>query len=203
MSGWQEFIGYLGTGLAFMTFYMKAMLPLRYIAVSSNAAFIVYGYYTGMYPVLVLHLMLLPLNIVRIVELQRLMAQVALAGQGEVSIEVLLPFMTRHSFKAGDTLFRKHDPAREMYYILQGVVRIEEVGMDIGPGQVAGIMGVFAPARTRPWDAVCQTDGEMLMLSEKKLMEICYQNPQLGMSVTRLVTQRAIADLGQRSGGEA
>jgi CRP/FNR family cyclic AMP-dependent transcriptional regulator len=195
---WQELIGYVGSGLTFMTFYMRAMLPLRYIALCSNVAFIVYGYFVGLYPVLLLHLILLPLNVVRILELRKLMRQVRLAGQGDVSIETLLPFMSRRRFKAGDVLFRKGDAAREMYYILEGVVYVEDVRMNIGRGQIAGIIGVFAPEKERPWTAVYKTDGEILALSEEKLMQVCYENPGFGMSVARLITKRAITDMAQR-----
>jgi hypothetical protein len=35
---WQESIGYVASGLTFMTFYMKAMLPLRYVALRPASA---------------------------------------------------------------------------------------------------------------------------------------------------------------------
>jgi CRP-like cAMP-binding protein len=116
-----------------------------------------------------------------------------------MSIESLLPFMTRRRFRAGDILFRKGDPAREMYYILEGVVHVEDVCMDIGPGKVAGIIGVFAPEKERPWTAVYKTDGEILALSEEKLLQVFYENPGFGMSVARLITSRVIADMPIRS----
>jgi hypothetical protein len=196
---WLEVVGYVGSGFNFMTFYMKAMLPLRYVALCSNFAFITYGYFAGLYPVLILHLLLLPLNIVRISELHRLVHRVRQAGQADMSIESLLPFMTRRRFRAGDILFRKGDPAREMYYILEGVVHVEDVCMDIGPGKVAGIIGVFAPEKERPWTAVYKTDGEILALSEEKLLQVFYENPGFGMSVARLITSRVIADMPIRS----
>jgi hypothetical protein len=199
MMNWQEMIGYFGSGLTFMTFYMRAMVPLRYIALCSNVAFIVYGYFAHLYPVFLLHLMLLPLNLGRILELRKLIRQVRLAGQGDMSIESLLPFMTRRRFRAGDVLFRKGEPAREMYYILEGVVHVEDVRMNIVRGQIAGIIGVFAPEKERPWTAVCKTDGEILALSEEKLMQVFYENPRFGMSVARLITKRVIADMGRRA----
>jgi hypothetical protein len=41
---------------------MKTMIPLRMIGICSNCMFILYGSLDGLYPVLVLHLILLPLN---------------------------------------------------------------------------------------------------------------------------------------------
>src|SRR4051812_12541291 len=86
-----ELIGYAASVLVFITFYMKAMLPLRYIGLCSNVGFLIYGYLGGMYPVLVLHALLLPLNAVRVIELHRLMRQVRLAQRADISVERLLP----------------------------------------------------------------------------------------------------------------
>jgi hypothetical protein len=42
---------------------MKTMIPLRSVAIASDASFIGYGYLGGMTPILVLHIALLPLNL--------------------------------------------------------------------------------------------------------------------------------------------
>jgi hypothetical protein len=47
---------------------MKDMRRLRATAVASNIAFIGYGAINGLLPVLVLHLLLLPLNLRRLIE---------------------------------------------------------------------------------------------------------------------------------------
>jgi hypothetical protein len=47
------------------------MRHLRFIGIHSNVAFIGYGALAWLPPVLYLHLLLLPLNIVRLMELQR------------------------------------------------------------------------------------------------------------------------------------
>ena len=64
--GWAEGLGYLASLLVFSTFYMKTMLPLRGVAIASNIAFMAYGLTGGIYPVFVLHVILLPLNCVRL-----------------------------------------------------------------------------------------------------------------------------------------
>ncbi len=48
-----------------MTFSMKTMVPLRDVGIASNVFFIAYGYLNPAYPLLVLHLALLLLNIFR------------------------------------------------------------------------------------------------------------------------------------------
>jgi CRP/FNR family transcriptional regulator, cyclic AMP receptor protein len=60
--------GYLASGLVLATFCMQAMVPLRIMAICSNLAFIIYGYRAGLTPVLLLHLALLPTNLVRLLQ---------------------------------------------------------------------------------------------------------------------------------------
>jgi hypothetical protein len=63
-----EPLGYLASALVLTTFWMRAMLPLRAIAIASNVAFISYGLLADIRPVLLLHLLLLPLNLIRMVQ---------------------------------------------------------------------------------------------------------------------------------------
>ena len=55
-------IGFIASGLVLATFGMKDMVNLRIVAICSNIAFIVYGFVLDLPPVLILHVMLLPLN---------------------------------------------------------------------------------------------------------------------------------------------
>ena len=63
-----EGIGYLAASLVLATFCMKSMGALRLAAIASNMAFIAYGYFGHLAPVLLLHALLLPINIYRLVE---------------------------------------------------------------------------------------------------------------------------------------
>ena len=65
-------LGFVAAGLVLATFCMKRLVPLRGVAISSNLAFILYGYAAGIEPVLVLHLVLMPINIIRLLETLRL-----------------------------------------------------------------------------------------------------------------------------------
>ena len=47
---------------------MRSMNALRWMAIASNLAFIAYGHLGGLMPVLLLHLALLPVNILRLAE---------------------------------------------------------------------------------------------------------------------------------------
>jgi hypothetical protein len=63
--------GYIASTLVLFTFVAKDMRLLRTVAIFSNLAFITYGTIEWLPPVLFLHMMLLPLNIVRLVEIIR------------------------------------------------------------------------------------------------------------------------------------
>ena len=64
-----DYLGYVASILVLCTFCAKTMLPLRSIALGSNLAFISYGALLHLYPVLMLHAILLPLNTWRLAEI--------------------------------------------------------------------------------------------------------------------------------------
>jgi len=55
-------IGFIASGLVLAAFGMKDMVSLRIVAICSNIAFITYALLLDLPPVLVLHVILLPLN---------------------------------------------------------------------------------------------------------------------------------------------
>ncbi len=105
---------------------MKAMIPLRIMV------FIVYGSFVGVYPMLVLHAILLPLNAYRLREMVRLVREIRDAAHGKLVIDWLKPFMSKRTCAKGDILFRRDDAADEMFFTLAGKFRLRELGMDIG-----------------------------------------------------------------------
>jgi hypothetical protein len=64
-----ELIGYLASLLVLATFCMRDMVALRVVAIASNIAFITYALLAGIGPVLLLHAVLLPVNVLRLAEL--------------------------------------------------------------------------------------------------------------------------------------
>src|SRR5579883_1380750 len=66
----RDIIGYVASLLVLATFSMNSMRSLRATAVCSNVAFICYALVTRMHPVLVLHSILLPVNIVRLTQIE-------------------------------------------------------------------------------------------------------------------------------------
>jgi hypothetical protein len=65
-----DILGYAASVAVLTTFLMRTMLPLRFVAISSNILFLIYGYCAHILPVLFLHATLLPINVARLMALQ-------------------------------------------------------------------------------------------------------------------------------------
>ncbi|MFN8899892.1 MAG: hypothetical protein ACK5YM_17705 [Pseudomonadota bacterium] len=63
-----DLAGWLAAALTFGTLACRDVVRLRVFAVLANLAFIAYAGSVGLWPVLVLHLALLPLNLRRLLE---------------------------------------------------------------------------------------------------------------------------------------
>ena len=189
-----EFVGYLASALVFATFYMKTMMPLRSVAIASNVAFISYGYLGGMTPILVLHLVLLPLNLWRLRQTRQLAKKVRLAMEGDLSFDWLIPHMTYRSFAAGDTIFRKGDSAGELFLITAGIVRLTELRVEVGKGSMVGEIGVFSPHKARIATAVAVTRVDALAVAEDRVIALCTDNREFGFYLVSLITKRLIAN---------
>jgi CRP-like cAMP-binding protein len=187
---WIELCGYLASLLVFATFYMKTMIPLRAVAIASNIAFMAYGLGQGIHPIVILHALLLPLNCGRLLQMRALVKQVGDASRGDLSMRWLIPYVRRRTARAGDVIFRKGEPAKEMYLVLAGSIRVADIGVTLGPGAVLGEIGIFAPSGQRMDTAVCETPVELGVIEHDKIVQLYYQNPEFGFSLIRLVIQR-------------
>jgi multidrug resistance efflux pump len=187
-----ELAAWVASLLTFTTFYMKTMLPLRVVGILSNVAFLTFAVLENIVPVILLHGTLLPLNIFRLHQILKLVREMREASTGELAMDALVPFMSQRRFKAGDTLFRKGEPSREMFYVRQGIVRLEEIGKTIGESDMLGEISMFSPSRQRTATAVCETDCELLRMSDDQVLRLYYQNPKFGFYIVRLITQRLV-----------
>jgi hypothetical protein len=190
-----EIAGYVAAGLVLATFSMRTMIPLRFVGIASNVAFIVYGFVGGLYPVLFLHALLLPLNVYRLAEMYRLIREVESAGGGGTGIDVLMPFMTSESKPSGSVLFRNGEDAVDMYLLTDGRIRLEEFGIDIGPGEVIGEIGIFSPRGKRTATAVCVVDCRLQRITRDRVRELVFQNPRFGFYLLGLIAGRLVDDL--------
>jgi hypothetical protein len=194
-SNWIEAVGYLGALLTLITYSMQRMIPLRIIAIFTNCAMIAYGLLEPVYPQLLVHSILLPLNAFRLHEMLQLIAKVRMASRGDLNMEWLKPFMTRRVVKQGQVLFRKGDISSDMVYTITGRYRLTEIHREVGPGEVIGEIGLIAPENKRMLTFEVVEDGEILTLGYPQVKQLYYQNPEFGFYLLQLISLRLFKDL--------
>lgn len=192
-----EVLGYIAAFLVFLTFSMKTMVPLRIVGIASNVFFIAYGYLNPAYPLLVLHLALLPLNIFRLRQMLVLVRQVESATQGDLNMNWLKPFTSTRGANAGDVLFRKGETATNMAFIMSGKFRLPDIGIDILPGDVVGELGLLAPTRTRTQTLECVEPGEILVITYDQVKQLYFQNPKFGFFFLQLSARRLFENIAR------
>jgi hypothetical protein len=192
---WVEILGYFGSSLTITVYSMKRMIPLRLIGIGANLVFITYGFLAAVYPQMILHSVLLPINLFRLREMFLLVRKVKRASQGDLNMEWLKPYMKRRSAKQGEVLFRKGDDSDAMFYTLTGRFRLNEIALDIAPGQVVGEIGLIAPDNKRTLTFECIEDGDLLTISYEHVKELYFQNPQFGFYFLELVSKKLFNDI--------
>jgi CRP/FNR family transcriptional regulator, cyclic AMP receptor protein len=185
-----DLIGYAAAVCVFVTFYMKTMVPLRVAGIVSNVLFISYGYAVLAYPVLALHVVLLPLNIVRLRQMQNLVKSVHEAATSGLDMNWIRPFSTVRSVSAGEVLFLRGDVADELFVVVSGQFRLTEIDINFGKGEVVGELGMLNPDRTRTATLECIESGQLLRIDYDQLKQLHFQNPKFGFYFLQLATSR-------------
>ena len=96
-----EIIGFIGAALMVATLAMKAMIPLRVVGIASNIFQIAFALSVGITPMLIQHGILLPVNAYRLYEQMRLVRKIRSASNKDLSLNCLVPFMTKRQLSAG------------------------------------------------------------------------------------------------------
>lgn len=192
---WIALIGYIGSVLMFMTFFMKTMIPLRVTAICANLVMITYTGIAGVIPILVLQSALLPLNILRFIQMKRLITRVKAAARGDFTIEPLLPFMKHELRKDGDVLFKVGDRGDRMYFLQKGTVNMRELEKRVRAGDVFGEIGLLSADKERMATAVCEGDCDLYSVTQDVVFQLFYQKPEFSFFLVRLVTKRLLDNL--------
>ena len=193
--------------LVFAAFFMKTMIPLRLVAIASNVAFVAYallglryGIFGRVYPILVLHAALLPLNVVRLRQIAKLIDAVNEASRSE-TFEHLIPYMTCERHRNGSMVFAKGDRADKLYFIEQGRILFPEFSRRLSTGGFFGEVGLFAPEGVRSASAVCEGDCRLYSITRDKVLELYYQDPGFGFFLIRMVSALLQENDRQRPAG--
>jgi CRP/FNR family transcriptional regulator, cyclic AMP receptor protein len=192
---WIDLLGYAASATVLATFCMTTMIPLRIIALVSNILFAAFGAWAHIYPVMILHLILLPVNTFRLVQIQRLVRGLTHLQSTDLSIEHFLPFMTHRRFRTGDTLTRRGERADRLFYLVHGQAKVVEIDKTISSGTVLGEIGVLARDQIRMATVVCITDCEVYELTGRKAKELYFQDPSFGYAMLQIIIARLMENL--------
>ena len=196
MELWQV-LATAGVILSIVQMWMKTMIPLRMIAVTTNVLFLIYAVLVSVYPTLILNCILLPLNLYRLHEMRALIRKVERASRTDIDMSWLQPFMARRSIMAGETLFRKGDVAEAMYLVVSGRFTLTEIGMEIPAGAVVGELGFLSPDGRRTQSLACVESGDVLSLSYDRFEELYFQNPEFGLAFLKLTSRRLFDNIAR------
>ncbi len=186
----------LAGALVLISTFVKTRIPLRWLAIGSNIGFAAFGALHPSYPMLLLHLALLPINLFRLAEMIRLTRRVrAVQAESAMSGVWLKPYMRSAKVRAGTLLFKKGDYGDRLYLLADGRIELVEIGEDIVPGQIFGEIAFFSPDRRRRLTARCAEDSTVLSIDERTVRELYFQNPRFGFKVIELVAARFSADV--------
>ena len=182
------------------TLLMRTMVPLRVSGIISDVFFIGYGVLASSFTTLLLYLLLLPINSIRLYQMLKLVKKARVSAHGDLSMDWLKPFTTQRKYRKNDVLFRKGDPANEMFFTVTGKFLVTEIGVGIPPGRLVGELGFLSPNNRRTMTVECSENGEVLVLSYDKLLEIWFQNPEFGYYFLRLSSERLLQEIARLEG---
>jgi DNA-binding CsgD family transcriptional regulator len=124
-------------------------------------------------------------------------------GRGSPDLGLLLPHMTHRRLPEDTVLFNAGDPARELFYLQRGVVRLWENGVTVAERSLFGEIGLFAPGNQRTCTAVCATNVELFAIGSERVHQLTVINPSFAWLVLKLVSERLRADIERLTGRAA
>lgn len=194
---WIELIGYLGAALMIAALAMRTMIPLRVVGICNNVLSALFGILAGVYPMVIQHLILLPINGFRLRQMLQLTKQVKAASAGDLNMDWLKPFSHSRKTSANEILFRKGDDANDMYFIAAGRFLLTEMDLEIGPGHVVGELALVSPDQSRTQTLRSLEAGEIVVITYDQIMQIFYQNPEFGFYFLQLISRRLFENIAR------
>jgi Cyclic nucleotide-binding domain len=187
----------VGASFFVATLLTRTMVPLRVFGIISALFFMAFGAFAHDVKTFVMYLLLLPINSIRLYQMQTLVKKARNAVQGDTSMEWLKPFMTQRKYRQGDVLFKKGDTANEMFLTVTGKFLVVEIGVELPPGRVMGELGFLTPNNRRTATVSCTEAGQVLTITYEKLLELYFQNPQFGYYFLVLTSQRLLNNIAR------
>jgi hypothetical protein len=186
-----HWVGWLAAGLVFVSFYLRTISSLRLVAVISNVAFMLYAICVSALPIFVLHMLLLPLNIVRLIQHYRLKTDIEKSSNTNLAQVLLLPHMRQINYCQGAILFEKNEPAETLLYVVEGNIELIAKGEVRGKDELLGVVGAFTRDRKRLDTAVARTAVHVGEISVEKVDTLMLREPALGRFLLRYLAEHA------------
>jgi CRP/FNR family cyclic AMP-dependent transcriptional regulator len=168
------------------------MVPLRVVAIASNITFLAYGLSFQLWPVAILHMLLLPLNTLRLVQIRQMLRAINVARFSDIKIEMLARHFSPAKYARGETIFHKGELGDSAYFVVKGDIQFPELGVLCHSGDLFGEIALFSPDHVRTASAVCATDVELYRIDEHAVAMVSYQDPAMAFALLRLVTRRLL-----------
>ena len=188
---------WLQTVAAFVSTFSKTMIHLRFASVLANICGVIVGLGSASLATFVRHLVILPIDIVRLREMRKLVASVKSASEKDLNVEWLKPFMHSRTVRDEEWLFRKGDEADRAFMLIEGEIEIPEINLVLKPGMLFGEMALFTHESKRTASAVCRSAGRVLQISYIEFEQLYFQNPEFGLYLVRLIVRRLQANMTQ------
>lgn len=126
------------------------------------------------------------------------------AGLPEEDVRAMLALARRSTYRRGEVVFHRHDPADAMHLVTKGRfdVRIatalgDEVALAIwGPGDIFGELAVLTD-RNRTATVTALEPGETLVVRGSELRRLAHRHPSLDEVLVRVLAER-VAFLSER-----
>ena len=188
------YLGWAGMALTLLSSFSRTMIPLRGFAAASNLVAMVAAGAAGYWPNMAQNAVQFPLNLYRLRQMKRLIADISGAPDTNVNEDWLTPFADSRDLTAGTVLFRKGDKGDRLYYLATGAVRFPEIDVEIGEGTLFGELAFFTRDGKRTQTALCSKDCRVLSIGEDELKQLYFQNPQFGWYLVQLIAERLMAN---------
>ena len=190
-----ETIGWCAAAISIYSFHARTMIPLRILAIIGCCFSLAFASLRDTTPTIFANAVLLPLNVVRLVQMHRLIADARNAVSAPTDFGWLRPFMQEVKFAAGTTLFRRGDIGAEAWLIGSGEVWVAEHDAVVGEGAFLGEIGLLTHENRRTASAVARTDVRAWRIAYSDLEQLCVQNPAFCLHMARIIVQRYEANL--------
>jgi len=187
---WIDAIGFTSGIVMLFGMFRRTMIPIRLSLVLGNVGFIAFGLLSGSAPTWMTHMALLPLNTLRLYQVWALIQAIRADTEGTLKLDILLPYMQMTAVTDGTVLFNKGETPDRMIIVKSGTIRIEELDLTLGHGEILGELAAFTPEGKRTATAVAHGDCEIYTLTNEAMLQIYYQNPEFGLFLIRTIVAR-------------